>query len=581
MAYSRYVTELKDKQNNIYGVMDEEARDLKADAINVLLSTPAPVMSFHDGADNLPMSLKVAVEPVQDLHGYDNPWPANGGKNKSVINTATLVKGTTDSVTAEFDTPLPAGTYIVTREFSGTATVVRYTLLNENDTDIANANIATNATSTLTISSPAYSINIYIGSSQAAGVTANITKIMLRDSSVSDDTFAPYSNICPITGWTWAKVTRTGKNLFDTAEKTEGQYISDTGNIVTNEPNMMTSGYMKVKEGQQYTFSGISGRQETSVRRIHAYDADKQWKQQIDYIYSNIPVGTSFSKTVTIPTGCEYVRFGTAKADTNIQFEKGSAASSYESFVANDTHSITFPVSAGTVYGGELTINKDGSGTLVVDRQYVTYTGSNGENWLSNGANGFYIAKYVQSEGEKIAGEILCSELKALLKGSSDELNVWQCRLNNAKTNFMVKPDATLYPDVASWKTYLASNNLHVLFERPTPLTYTLTPGQVKTLLGVNNVWADTGDINEVQYPADTKEYVDRKVSASQSLMELIVTAKREDSMVATRAYSSGDLLIVNGTLYKASTSIANGATLTVGTNVTATTVAAELAALA
>ena len=51
--------------------------------------------------------------------------------------------------------------------------------------------------------------------------------------------------------------------------------------------------------------------------------------------------------------------------------------------------------------------------------------------------------------------------------------------------------------------------------------------------------------------------------------------------MTATKAYSSGDLLIVNGTLYKASTSIANGATLTEGTNVTATTVAAEIAALA
>ena len=91
--------------------------------------------------------------------------------------------------------------------------------------------------------------------------------------------------------------------------------------------------------------------------------------------------------------------------------------------------------------------------------------------------------------------------------------------------------------------------------------------------------------MNSIEYTADTKLYVDQqieqKVSASQRLMELIVTANREDSMKATKAYSSGDLMIVNGTLYKASASIANGATLTVGTNVTETTVAAEIAALA
>ena len=63
--------------------------------------------------------------------------------------------------------------------------------------------------------------------------------------------------------------------------------------------------------------------------------------------------------------------------------------------------------------------------------------------------------------------------------------------------------------------------------------------------------------------------------------MELIVTANHEDEMKASKAYSAGDLLIVNGTLYKATTSIANGAALTVGTNVSATTVANELAALA
>ena len=27
------------------------------------------------------ISCKVSMNPVQDLHGYDSPWPAGGGKN--------------------------------------------------------------------------------------------------------------------------------------------------------------------------------------------------------------------------------------------------------------------------------------------------------------------------------------------------------------------------------------------------------------------------------------------------------------------------------------------------------------------
>ena len=43
-------------------------------------------------------STELSMLPVQDLHGYSNPWVGGAGKNKSSINTVSLVKGTTDSV---------------------------------------------------------------------------------------------------------------------------------------------------------------------------------------------------------------------------------------------------------------------------------------------------------------------------------------------------------------------------------------------------------------------------------------------------------------------------------------------------
>lgn len=44
--------------------------------------------------------------------------------------------------------------------------------------------------------------------------------------------------------------------------------------------------------------------------------------------------------------------------------------------------------------------------------------------------------------------------------------------------------------------------------------TYTLTPQTINTLLGVNNVWADSGDC-EITYYADTKLYIDKKLGGS------------------------------------------------------------------
>jgi len=42
--------------------------------------------------------------------------------------------------------------------------------------------------------------------------------------------------------------------------------------------------------------------------------------------------------------------------------------------------------------------------------------------------------------------------------------------------------------------------DLFVVYPLATPLTIQLTPTQVKSLLGTNNVWADTGDVGDVRY---------------------------------------------------------------------------------
>lgn len=71
------------------------------------------------------------------------------------------------------------------------------------------------------------------------------------------------------------------------------------------------------------------------------------------------------------------------------------------------------------------------------------------------------------------------------------------------------------------------------------------------------------------------------ELEKTNTLLMGMLLENREDGMRASKAYSEGDLIVVDGTLYKAVSRIASGAALTVDTNVTQTTLAAEIAAVA
>jgi hypothetical protein len=77
------------------------------------------------------------------------------------------------------------------------------------------------------------------------------------------------------------------------------------------------------------------------------------------------------------------------------------------------------------------------------------------------------------------------------------------------------------------------------------------------------------------KYPTDIVSKVDGLPSDFSTLI-----APTEKGFTATRAYSVNQFMIINNQLYKATASIANGATITVGTNVKATTIADILTSL-
>ena len=108
---------------------------------------------------------------------------------------------------------------------------------------------------------------------------------------------------------------------------------------------------------------------------------------------------------------------------------------------------------------------------------------------------------------------------------------------------------------------------MQVVYPLNEPFTVQLTPETLSTLLGANNIWADTGDTT-VNYRADTTMYIDK------------LTGSTEEDMIADAPIASGKYFLVGNRLFLSTASIAAGATLTPGTNCTETNLAAALNAL-
>jgi len=97
----------------------------------------------------------------------------------------------------------------------------------------------------------------------------------------------------------------------------------------------------------------------------------------------------------------------------------------------------------------------------------------------------------------------------------------------------------------------------------------------MSTLLGINNIWANTGDVS-LEYRADTKLFIEKAVAeATRNTRKMI--AGEEVEMKATKNYTTGDYLWVGDDLYKVTANIANSGTITVGTNVSKCTVGEQL----
>lgn len=210
------------------------------------------VVSFSDGSSYPLSKCVVDIEPQQDLHGYDHPWVGGAGKNKCPKNAGTITVG--DFVV--FDTPLPSGTYSVSFKASRTPNSDSYMSLVVYDKDGTRYSDIVGAASSLidgvtTIKKENATYNNGISKIYAYSIAGNWGDSRNYTLSISDfqlevgssaTSFEPYSNICPISGWTEANVTvkddatsPTTTNTYTISFSSAGTVYGGTLDVLTGE----------------------------------------------------------------------------------------------------------------------------------------------------------------------------------------------------------------------------------------------------------------------------------------------------------------------------------------------------------
>lgn len=174
-------------------------------------------------------------------------------------------------------------------------------------------------------------------------------------------------------------------------------------------------------------------------------------------------------------------------------------------------YSVTIPSEAGVVYGGTLDVI---NGTLTITHKLLTFDGS--ETWgiIDNPDNIRYYTITNIGDGHVIRSDIYSHTVyNQNLRTSQASTDVqYGARLYTTTTSGILRlivclpdmPDtkAGFQAMLASWAT--AGTPLQVCYELAEPVTYQLTPTQIMTQAGRNNVWTNFGTITVQVDKTDT-----------------------------------------------------------------------------
>lgn len=511
------------------------------------------IAHFEDGLEAPAIDVKVDIEPVQDLHGYDHPWPAGGGKN---LFTFTPKTGTSNGVTftwssdgtvtatgvvtsgqsnAQQNIPitLPSGNYYFN---GGSSSDIYCYIWSTTDNSrakkwdgstVSDISIDNNLLEIKIENNKSYVFVCYVRNTAPSGTYT--FKPMICASTETDNSFEPYSNICPFSGFSEIKILKTSKNLFDKDHVISGSIINNNGTIQTGYQAAVLSDYIPIKNGI-CTFSSISlvpNNNADNTLRIGLYDENKNF---IRRELSNIAYQNNYHIIKINDPLVKYVRCNVFTSSDNIdtvQLELNTERTEYEPF--GNIYSVSFE-NAETVYGGSLDVTK---GILKVTNKLWS-TNDRAPSALTSiitldNLTNFWL--YTGSSFITNFNDIKCDTLKFIETGNQSSTfkisPVYQSSLSIVMSTSLVGSTST------SINSYLNEHPMNFWVQLKTPLIYQLTPQQIDILLNTNNIWSDAGNIS-INYWKNEKiiehiEQINSKIEQANSEIE-----RKNDIIIST-----------------------------------------------
>ena len=168
------------------------------------------------------------------------------------------------------------------------------------------------------------------------------------------------------------------------------------------------------------------------------------------------------------------------------------------------TYSISFPSEAGIVYGGKLDVL---SGRLTVNKLSLVLDGSLGL-WYSGASIPFWRYNPISAKKPNYSkrDETISNKYSQITTGSTADKAIRITADNNGI--YVYDSD---FVDSETAVSIMQANPIQIVYPLLNPIEYHLTPQEVRTLLGQNNIWADTGNTH-VEYRADTELYIDKQI---------------------------------------------------------------------
>lgn len=224
---------------------------------------------------------------------------------------------------------------------------------------------------------------------------------------------------------------------------------------------------------------------------ITAYDASNQ----------NLGILQQTSQAIlntlmTIPEGTQYLLISLYSSDT-VAYGTGKYTDYTDVYIATEENTLqTLALDwteVETVYGGYVDLV---TGEVWKNCLSIVFDGSSDELWAANGTDGYYYNKAIIDEASP--GVLMCSHYNAVSNRTTRTMSEGDCAMNALGRAFQIFD--TSVSTSAEFKSKLNADPVTVLIELVTPqLVTTLTPAELKTFIGHNNIWSNADRV-EIEY---------------------------------------------------------------------------------